>query len=217
VQEFYDQFSNNPTPVAPIVKHQSNPKSIKSETIRVVEPGKNDGVIGMGLRLKGLNRNNNDFTALRVATDVLGDGIYSRLNSVLRVQKGETYGTYARLRGGLYQSDAYVHVFGSFKADNLENAKEDMDAIVREFVSKGITEQEFNDKRSHLKNSLKVRMDSMDNLLSLHHQTWLNNSSMTVAEIFNRIDGLTHKQVNDCIEKYMNNVPIVTVLAGLPK
>ena len=217
VQEFYDQFSNNATPVAPIVKHKSTAKSIKSETIRVVEPGKNDGVIGMGLRLKGLNRNNSDFTALRVATDVLGDGIYSRLNSVLRVKKGETYGTYARLRGGLYESDAYVHVFGSFKSDNLENAKEDMDAIVREFVSKGITEQEFNDKRSHLKNSLKVRMDSMDNLLSLHHQTWLNNSSMTVAEIFNRIDGLTHKQVNDCIGKYMNNVPIVTVLAGLPK
>ncbi len=217
LQEFYDQFSNNASPAIPVVKHVSADKQIKSQTIRVVEPGKNDGVIGMGLRLKGLNRNSADFTALRVAADVLGDGIYSRLNEVLRVEKGETYGTYARLRGGLYNSDSYIHIFGSFQSNNLENAKHDMDAIVREFVSKGITEQEFNDKRSHLKNSLKVRMDSMQTLISLHHQTWLNNSNMTVAEIFNRIDALTHQDVNKCIQKYLNDTPIVTVLAGLPK
>ena len=149
--------------------------------------------------------------------DVLGDGIYSRLNKVLRVEKGETYGTYARLRGGLYESDAYVHVFGSFQSDNLEKARDDMDSIVRKFVANGITEQEFNDKRSHLKNSLKVRMDSMMNLINLHHQTWLTNSNMTVSSIFNRIDNLTHEQVNKCIQTYLADAPITTVLAGLPK
>ncbi len=217
IQSFYDAFSSNANPVLPVVKHVSKAKNIKSDTIRVVEPGKNDGVINMGIRLKGLNRSNPDFTAIRVGMDVLGDGIYSRLNKVLRVEKGETYGTYARLRGGLYESDAYVHVFGSFQSDNLEKARDDMDTIVRKFVANGITEQEFNDKRSHLKNSLKVRMDSMMNLINLHHQTWLTNSNMTVSSIFKRIDSLTHEQVNKCIQTYLADAPIITVLAGLPK
>ncbi len=217
LQSFYDQFSSNANPVIPVVNHLSKPKQLKSETIRVVEAGKNDGVINMGIRLKNLNRSNTDFTALRVAMDVLGDGIYSRLNKVLRVELGETYGTYARLRGGLYNSDSYVHVFGSFQSDNLEKARDDMDTIIRQFVENGITVEEFNNKRSHLKNSLKVRMDSLTNLLNLHHQTWLTDSKMTVSEIFSRIDNLTHDAVNKCIQTYLQGSPIITVLAGLPK
>ena len=60
-------------------------------------------------------------------------------------------------------------------------------------------------------------MDSMMNLINLHHQTWLTNSNMTVSSIFNRIDNLTHEQVNKCIQTYLADAPITTVLAGLPK
>ena len=128
-----------------------------------------------------------------------------------------TYGTYARLRGGYYDSDSYLHLFGSFASDNLEKARDEADAIVRQFVANGITEQEFNDKRSHLKNSLRVRMDNNRNLLQLHHQTWLNDAEMTVSHILERIDSLSHEDVNKCIKKYLSDSPVITVLAGLPK
>jgi len=215
--KFYQQFSNNAQPSVPEVKHISEEKKFKSETFRIVEPGKNDGVLNMGLRLKGLSRKSKDFTALRVATDVLGDGIYSLLNKKLRIELGMTYGTYARLRGGYYDSDSYLHLFGSFASNNLEKARDEADAIVRQFVANGITEQEFNDKRSHLKNSLRVRMDNNRNLLQLHHQTWLNDAEMTVSHILDRIDSLSHEDVNKCIKKYLSDSPVITVLAGLPK
>ena len=216
LQSFYQHFSNNAKPVVPTINHVSDKKNFKSETFKVVEPGKNDGVIGMGVRLN-VSRRHEDFTAMRVAVDVLGDGIYSRLNKVLRIEKGLTYGTYARLRGGLYNSDSYMHIFGSFSSHKLNDARGFIDDIVREFASEGITEKEFNDKRCHLKNSLKVRMDNSQNLLNLHHQTWLSDSSMTVDTILSRIDNLTHDKVNKCIKQYLSGAPVITVLAGLPK
>ena len=79
-----------------------------------------DGVVAVGIRTP-VSRTHKDFSALRVASDILGDGIYSRLNLPLRVEKGLTYGTYSRLRGGHHGSDSYLHLFGSFKVSALGN------------------------------------------------------------------------------------------------
>ena len=62
-------------------------------------------MVQMGIRVP-IDRTHKDFTALRVASDVLGDGIYSRLNLPRRVEKGFTYGTYSRFRGCPQGSDS---------------------------------------------------------------------------------------------------------------
>ena len=92
-----------------------------------------------------------------------------------------------------------------------------MQNIFEEFVNEGITKQEFEDKKSHLKNSLSVRMDNINNCFMLHHQTLLNGNQMTYNEILNRVKNLTLEEVNDAIEKHLVNKPIITIIAGLDK
>lgn len=216
INTFHEHFSTVKNKLLPFEEQVSVPKAVKSTTHKIVNKGLEDGLITMGLRVN-ISRVNPEFTALRLAMDVLGDGIYSRLNKPLRVEKGLSYGVYSRLRGGHHGSDSFVHLFGSFKVDKLVEAKQLMQNIFEEFVHEGITKQEFEDKKSHLKNSLSVRMDNINNCFMLHHQTLLNGNQMTYNEILNRVKNLTLKEVNDAIEKHLVNKPIITIIAGLDK
>jgi len=210
----FQQLKKDKKQFVPFENRPSNMKKYKSKTLEYRQNGLEDGMVQMGIRVP-IDRTHKDFTALRVASDVLGDGIYSRLNLPLRVEKGLTYGTYSRMRGGHHGSDSYMHVFGSFKVEKLKEARKLMDDILNKFTSEGITEQEFKEKKKHLKYSLKVRMDSVGAELMMQHQTLLNGN--TLGEIQERIEQVTYDEVNEAIAKYLAGKPRVVVLGGLPE
>jgi len=212
VNTFYKRFIAEKNGFIPFDPIPSKPKEIKSN-VTLIKDHREDGVVAMGIRVP-LSKNDPEFSAIRLAMDVLGDGIYSRLNLPLRVEQGLSYGVYSRLRGGNHSSDSYVHIFGSFKYDKLMEAKEKMHEIYNNFVQDGITEQEFKEKKSHLLNSLKVRGDNPSNMFMMHHQTLLNGN-LTVTTIKENIKSLTHEGVNEAIEKYLLEKPICTVIGGI--
>ena len=214
ITAFRNIFSKDQKELVPFTTMKSKAKEIKSEVIRIPDPGREDGVVAIGIRIP-VSRTSKQFTALRLASDVLGDGIYSRLNLPLRVEKGLTYGTYSRIRGGHHGSDSYMHIFGSFKVSNLDTAKELIDGILDNFVMNGITQKEFDEKKNHLKNSIKVRMDNVNNMFMMHHQTFLNGNEMTYNKILQNIKDLNIDDVNDAINKYLLNQPRITVIGGV--
>ncbi len=110
-------------PAAPLAPIDTGAQISKAQVVIVDRPGAVQTQLRFGHHVPG--RDHEDWAALTVISHVLGGGLSSRLNSVLREEKGYTYGMHAglaRLRGsGLFVAEGAVHteVTGPAVADAL--------------------------------------------------------------------------------------------------
>ena len=214
VSLLWDKFHGNQRlKEEPFDQHKSPVFQVQQRVHKLPVKGKSDGHGVLGVRV-ALDKNNVTWTHLSLALNIFGAGMYSRLNKKLRIADGRTYGAYARLRGGQLSSDSYVHVFASFSNKTIEQDTEAMRRLWDEFVNVGVTEEEFDEAKSHMKNSLNVQMDNLNNLMSLSHNTLLNNANLSLEEIMKRINSATFESVNYAIEEHLKDKPVVTIIAG---
>ena len=175
--------------------------------------GRNEGLSAIGVRVD-LSKNDEEYTALAVGLQCLGGGMNSAYNNILRKEKGWTYGTYARIRGGDHDSSSYVYSFGSFDMKNMPKAVPVMRTIYNEFCKNGISEEDFSVKRSNFEKSLKVKLENVSTLLSMTHNTVLNGDKVKFNEILDRSMKLSLEDVNSAIRKHLKDKPFVHVLCG---
>ena len=83
-----------------------------------------------------------------------------------------------------------------------------------EFVNHGITQSEFTEAKMHMKNSLNVKMDNLNNLVGLSHNTLMSNKNLNLKTILSRISATTFEDVNNAIKDHLKNKAVVTVIAG---
>lgn len=197
----------------PFDEHHSKQRSMQSSFEKIKLVGKSDGHGVLGVRV-ALDKNNPTWTHLSLGINIFGSGMYSRLNKKLRIADGRTYGAYARLRGGQFSSDSYVHVFASFSNATLSQDTEEMRKLWDEFVAYGVTEKEFEEAKSHMQNSLNVSMDNLENLIGLSHNTLMNNKNLNLKVIMDRIKNTSLEDVNNAIEDHLKNKAVVTIVAG---
>ena len=214
VSQLWDKFSGKQRLTEhPFDDHSSRALKIKSQMHKINLKGKSDGHGVLGVRVS-LDKNAVAWTHLSLGINVFGSGMYSRLNKKLRIADGRTYGAYARLRGGQFGSDSFVHVFASFSNQTIEKDTEAMRELWEDFVNHGITQEEFTEAKMHMKNSLNVKMDNLDNLIGLSHNTLMNNKNMNLKTILSRISATTFDDVNNAIKEHLKHTPVVTVIAG---
>ena len=175
--------------------------------------GRNEGLSAIGVRVD-LSKNDEEYTALAVGLQCLGGGMNSAYNNILRKEKGWTYGTYARMRGGDHDSSSWVYSFGSFDMKNMPKAVPLMRKIYDEFCERGIGQEDFNIKRSNFEKSLKVRLENTSTLLGMTHNTILNGNKVNFKDILDRSMKLTLEDVNSAIRKHLKGKACVHVLCG---
>lgn len=175
--------------------------------------GRDEGLSAIGVRVD-LSKNDEEYTALAVGLQCLGGGMNSAYNNILRKEKGWTYGTYARMRGGDHDSSSWVYSFGSFDMKNMPKAVPLMRKIHDEFCERGIGQEDFNVKRSNFEKSLKVRLENTSTLLGMTHNTVLNGNKVDFKDILDRSMKLTLEDVNSAIRKHLKGKPCVHVLCG---
>ena len=197
----------------PFDDHTSSHMVIQPSFQKIKLQGKSDGHGVLGVRV-ALDKNNPIWTHLSLGINIFGSGMYSRLNKKLRIADGRTYGAYARLRGGQYSSDSYVHVFASFSNATIKEDTEEMRKLWDEFVAYGVTEKEFEEAKSHMQNSLNVSMDNLENLIGLSHNTLMNNKNLNLKVIMDRIKNSRFEDVNNAIEDHLKGKAVVTIIAG---
>lgn len=104
---------------------------------------------GIEVTRRGVDRHAEDWGALRVATHVLGGTLTSRLDTVLREEKGFTYGSRSSLttlrRGGWIRL-----VAGSFDTPTTAEAMADVRRIVGGLQSSGALQSEVEDAVRYL-------------------------------------------------------------------
>jgi predicted Zn-dependent peptidase len=210
----WDQFQGKKRVLEnPFDDHTSNRMVVQPSFHKISLQGKSDGHGVLGVRV-ALDKNNPVWTHLSLGINIFGSGMYSRLNKKLRIADGRTYGAYARLRGGQYSSDSYVHVFASFSNATIQNDTEEMRKLWDEFVAYGVTKEEFEEARSHMQNSLNVSMDNLENLIGLSHNTLMNNKNLNLKVIMDRIKNTRFEDVNNAIEDHLKGKSVVTIIAG---
>lgn len=175
--------------------------------------GRNEGLSAIGVRVD-LSKNDPEYTALAVGLQCLGGGMNSAYNNILRKEKGWTYGTYARMRGGDHESSSWVYSFGSFDMHTMPKAVPLMRQIYEEFCNNGISKEDFDVKRSNFEKSLKVKLEDVNTLIGMTHNTVLNGNKVTFKDILDQSMKLTLDDVNNAIRTHLKGKAFVHVLCG---
>lgn len=164
-----------------------------------------------------LVRTAEDFLAARIANAAFGGGFTSRLFKVVRIKHGLTYGARSAFAdptfaGALFGIDLQVN------PKNVDKAVELVNQLVREFVEKGITEQELADEVGYAAGTFEVQLRNPDAVARVI--TDFESLGLGVAAMDSYADdlaSLTKEKVDAAIRKYIDPDKFVTVVAGTLK
>lgn len=121
------------------VPFQTPRPAVPARTIVVDRPGAVQTVLRLGSL--GPDRHHPDWTALTATAYVLGGGITSRLDTILRELKGYTYGTFSSFRS--YRRGGRLTIGGAVHSADTGPAVADLLAVLRAFREEGATAEEW--------------------------------------------------------------------------
>ena len=127
-----------------------------------------------------------------------GAGFGSRLMEEIRVKRGLTYGVYASLRRT--KSVSYLSGYLQTKLSTQDEAKDLIQSVVDEFVSKGITQEELDATKQFLLGSEPLRTETLSQRLGRDYNDFYYERPANFAkEQLAKIESVTLKEMNDFI------------------
>ena len=171
-----------------------------------------DIIIGHPSRLR---RSNPDYLAARIANSALGQStLSSRLGLKVRDEMGLTYGIYSSL-GESGIGDGPFTIGVTVAPQNIELAIDTTLEIVRDYIEKGIREEELQDEQSSSIGSYKVGLATNGGMASQIASAELYDLGIQYLDRFpTLIAALTKPQIDEAIHKYFHPEVAATVIAG---
>ena len=171
-----------------------------------------DFLVGIPL---GINRDHPDYRPLFVANYILGGNFSARLMQTVRVKEGLTYGIRSSMSGFGNDTDGYWYVGATFSPELLSKGESSTLREVKKWAQDGVTQEEVDITKSTLTGSYKVGFDTTRGLASGILSAVIDWESLSyIDEMPNMINGVTLKQVNDAIKKYISVEDLYEVAAG---
>lgn len=174
------------------------------------------GAVQTALRIGrvGPDRGADDWPALRLASYVLGGSITGRLNTVLREQKGYTYGVSSILssqRAGGF----VVAAAGSVHTEHTAAAVRDTFDILRDLATSGPADAELESARDALVGVQPLRTESVAGLVTqVAHCLAEDLPHDHVAGVLDRVRTVTRQQVVDASARHMPPDDLTLVAVG---
>ena len=184
----------------------------RRETVLVREKANVDIMLGSAAPLR---RDAADYYAATIANSALGEStLSSRLGLQVRDREGLTYGIASRFRApSLAAGPWYIAV--SVNPSNVERAIESSLAVLRDYVERGIGDEELADEKSAAIGSFKV---SLSTNAGLAESLWNAEFYRLGADFIDRyprlIEAVTADEVNAAIRKYFRPDHLTVVVAG---
>ncbi|MQG92372.1 pitrilysin family protein [Pseudomonas sp. MN1F] len=180
-------------------------------TIKVEQPGASSAVL-LALPLN-VPANDPQFPALVLASDVLGEGLESRLMVELRQRRGLTYGVHTRVSplraGGLFSVEWEV------APAHVEGSQQLVVNLLRDFIEQGPTQAELQVARKQQEGQLLRGVAQNKGLAALladlTHQHQPDDHLNTYIE---RINRLTPADVRAAMQRHLDLSYIVKVSVG---
>ena len=162
-----------------------------------------------------LRRTSEDYYAAILANSALGQStLSSRLGLQVRDKEGLTYGINSAFRApSIAAGPWYIGV--SVNPGNVERAIESAIGVLRDYVEKGIREEELEDEKSAAIGSFKVGLATNRGLARAIWNEEFYNLGLDYLDRYPQIiQAVTLDEVNAAIRKYFRPEEITIVIAG---
>ena len=191
---------------------QKGTKNAGKAYVTMQDKTSTDFLVGIPL---GINRDHPDYRPLFVANYILGGNFSARLMQTVRVKEGLTYGIRSSMSGFGNDTDGYWYVGGTFSPELLSKGESSTLREVKKWAQEGVTQEEVDITKSTLTGSYRVGFDTTRGLASGILSAVIDWESLSyIDEMPNMINGVTLKQVNDAIKKYISVEDLYEVAAG---
>lgn len=154
-----------------------------------------------------------DSLPLKLGIAALGGGFTGRLMQIIRDQYGLTYGIYARL---VSVRDAHIFVVSAtFAPSKLEEGLDRSEAMIKDWASKGISEEELKDQKVEMEGSFDVQFDNTGNVVhELHKTLLLDQPIKSLDEFKSKVRNVTLEEVNEAIANFISVENMTRVVVG---
>lgn len=187
---------------------------IKANEQRIVHPATQSHIL-MGA--PGMARKDPDYFALYVGNHILGGGGFiSRLMHEIREKRGLAYSVYSYFvpmkLPGAYQIGLQT------KKSQADEALKLVRAALREFIDKGVTENELQASKQNIIGGFPLRIDSNKKIVDYLSVIGFYELPLTYLDDFvGNVEKVTVEKVRDAYKRRVNPDAMVTVIVGTPE
>ncbi len=170
----------------------------KSEKILYKDTEQAFVYFGAPFKIKDLKQ---DLAKSKVMMFVLGGGFGSRLMEKIRVQEGLAYSVYIRSNFSkvAHFASGYLQTKLSTQAKSVALVKK----IIKEFIEKGMTQQELDDAKKFLLGSEPLRNETISSRLNTTYNYFYLGLPLNFNQtLLNQIQKMSLKEINDFIKEH---------------
>ena len=143
-----------------------------------------------------------EYYKARVAIFILGSsGFGSRLMEEIRVKKGLAYSAYGSVH--VNRSNAYFSGYLQTKIESQDEAQSSVNEVIKNFVDKGVTQEELDHAKKFLLGSEPLRVETLSQRLSRTFMDYYKGAPLNNAQLeLDKIEALELDDLNDFIAKH---------------
>ncbi len=162
------------------------------------------------------DRNHPLADAINAVNGVLGGNMSSRLFQEVREKQGLAYSVYSYLSA--FEECGSLIIYAGVNADNLSNAYEAINGVVRQLREKGITESEFLRSREQMKSGMFFSNESSAAQMLLYGKHLLYTGEVfDFEEKLNKINALSLKDADEALQLMFDERKKALSLVGAAK
>ena len=150
------------------------------------------------------------FTAIN---SVLGGSMSARLFQEVREKRGLAYSVYSYISA--FSECASQNIYAGVNPNNLQQAYDAINAVIRDIKENGISEDEFLRSREQMKSSMFFSNESSNSQMLLYGRYMLNfNKIFDFEEKLNRINAMTYTDAQETLSIMFNEKEKAVALVG---
>ena len=163
--------------------------------------------------------NPREFIALKLGLSVLGGHhLDSRLLSRIRADLGLTYGIYGSASSG--RSYGIFSISGATKTDKTNQFIQEALSITKQFIEKGITQEELESTKSlargYYARQMETKESVADSFVYYHHYLGIKDEEY-MSKYLSVVNGISLEEIHQAIKKYIHLDKMNILVYGNPE
>jgi len=160
-----------------------------------------------------LNANHPDRFALAILENIIGGGMSSRLFQKVREAKGLAYSIFSY--HSLYQETGNIAIYAGTREANLNKVLAIIAGELSDIVDNGVSVEEFNRSREHLKGRLVLGLESARNRMTrLGKSALIHEDILSANELIAKIMKVSRNDVDKLAAKILRFDKLVLTIIG---
>jgi predicted Zn-dependent peptidase len=177
-------------------------------------PGKDNNQVSLRIGTPTIKTDHKDFFGLSLLTTIVGGYFGSRLNKVIREEKGLTYGVHGHITK--LKHAAFLGIHAELNAANWEEA---YDAIIEVFNDLKVNEigtNELEMVRRYIKGNLLQSIDGAFSFSSYLRNTIIYSMDVNRLNLYiNYLDSMQVGELNQLAKQYLDENSFYKIVAGI--